>query len=539
MIGVARYLPGTSSPGPTTTARTMVPAHLYDPNYYWGGAEGRVGNYIGAYLLLGSRDYVWFTIDGNGTDPGLSVASLSGRSGRVVALTDAMSATAVAAATATVISAVQGWTASNVAGALTCRGPGSVTTPLGWDARGGGEMLGMRVSRAGGFGGTSATMASRFLGQHLTAPAYATRLTAVEIFINGTANVAASERTHFALYAGSSSVTPVTGSALIVDLGQIPTSIVANAWTRLWVPSTVAVALAASQSLWLAFWSDGVATTLGFYTVASTPPVTFTAQGSVLSTSVMPTAATTAAPSSWTGTVGAGPATFVMARLIVERAPYASDATLHSTLDPLIVGAHIAALTNASVLPAVDAVLTQTSQLPPSIGPVESVAVQMCVAFHGTDQPRLGQYVGANYSDPEIPDITGATLVQDGGRMTGAVADDWVSVPVTGSIAAGAVLTPVLVHAGPAGPGTATTIRYTDAAVWGDANPLDAPCDFVEPGAPGPGVGPEVATASTVGALSIDPAVALPAVLPALGGAELRPGNVGGTRSAVRCAGIT
>lgn len=533
MKGVARFLARSAAVAATTTI-TMVGAFAYDPQYYWPAHAGRGANYQDAWITVGDDAYLYFTVDGGGGDPRPTTAALAGRTGYAVALANGDSPDDVAAAAAAATSTIPDFAGNSVGANLTIVGRGAAAFGPGWDARGIAGLVGMLSSTGGGTGYGEGPMNGSCNAACLQPRAADGVLSFIDVYIG---TVPGADQTRYALHRSSSTSDPTADSVVLADFGQIPIARPTNGWVRLWLPQPVLVL--AGDILWVTWYGDGVTTTDGLYGVGTAGQIsTFIDQPFVISTGAMPTDENDP-PVPWVGAVNTPFAFVPMIRLGWQSGPRVADASLHSLIDFLIVGSHVDALANVTILPATDAMLSQTTRVNASIGPVRDAGQRMCVAVHGTDQPRMGCYVGADFTDPEIPVITGATLVRDNGRMTGAANDAWVLVPGVGTpMGTAPVVTPVLIHGGPSGPGSPTTIRYTAFANWSDSSPLDAPSDWIEPAAPGPGVGPEVASLSSVPPLSIDPANPLPAVMPDLGGATARVGNVGGTQQCIYCSGL-
>jgi len=142
-IGPVEIGPTTISDTGTVSITTLVqlpPASAFaagpDVPYYWVGRDGGAGtNYSNARLVLGTTDYVWWTLDGEGHDPGLDDPELDGLTGHVVALVGGnRTGSQVATPTAAVIDAIDGWSCSGATDTLEISGPEAVTTVPGVDS---------------------------------------------------------------------------------------------------------------------------------------------------------------------------------------------------------------------------------------------------------------------------------------------------------------------------------------------------------------------------------------------------------------------
>jgi len=560
-VGPATVMPITIGGGAVelfTSSWTVRAPVIYD--WYWALGAGRLTNYQGWYHRLGTTRYVYVTIDGNGADPGLAVAELSGSTGTAVDLTSGDTAAQAATAIAAGVAALPNWglTASDGAD-VNYSGPGVVAeSAADWDDRGNATvdtderngMLGMHTHRYdSGSGMVDGPLNGICTTQHMTVPAGDTRrIYALQIYIGAGWSATDAERAHWALYSGTSTTTPITGSTLLYDFGQELATFGADGWHTLWVDADTLLEVEAADELWLSCYGAGTTTTHGICNVSAASHVgDWTNQGFVQSTSTMPTDATTAAPPAHAGTVSTVYAGTFMARFITEQAPFAGRAQLGSAADPLIIGHHTD-FTDATL--DANAVLTQTVTMP-AIGPSIPVALDMFVAnlHDATNQPLAYVYQGGSFaSDPLQPTINGATLVRNFGRMTGTATNQWVRVSggTEVEVANQAVLTPAITHAGSdnAGAGTVTNIGYIENAASSAANgdPITAPMEWIRPTAGTPNRGPELALISdsssnfTVG----DPSVAPPATIGTytVPTNALQFDNIGGIRLCVRCEGV-
>ncbi len=542
---------------------TMIAPRLYPETYYWAQAAGRLFNYQGAYATGTSR-YFYFTVGGNGPDPGLAVTELSGRTGTAVDLTNGNTATQAATAAASAISAVSGWSATSLGAVVTVTGPEALAAAdADWDDRGNSTVatderngiLGMDTHRydsgSGMVNGPLNTGGGGIcVSQHMTVPSGGVRrVYALRVYIGAGWSSASAERARWHLSRNTSNTTPSgNSSALLYDFGQELTTFSADGWHTLWVDSDTLVTIDTGDEIWLTAYGAGTTTTHGVCNNGSASFIgDWTDQNHVLTTSVMPTDATTAAPSAHSGTTSTGYAGVFMARLVVEQAPYAGRAELGSESDPIVVGHHVTFTTDT--LDA-NAVLTQ-SVVMPQVGPTIPVALDQFVgnSHNASNQPRAFVYDGADFTtNPAQPDIDDATLVRDFGRMTGTDTSQFVRV--TGGsateVAEGAALVWGIVHGGNDG-GTVTNISYItgETATRANVDTIDAPMDWImvddDAGATD---GPEVALIAD-GSSNFD--VNNPGIgsLPATIGTYTVPttalyfANIGGIRGAYRTAGIT
>lgn len=531
----------------------MLPPIEYDPQYYWAPAAGRLSNYQGSRLLMGTTDYVWWTIDGNGADPGLAASELSGRTGHVVDVSDGDTAASVATDTVTVISAIAGWElTTSTSGTVNFNGPAAVTLsgddwddrgndPIATDERNG--LLGSDVHRyASGSGMVDGALNTGSGGictsQHMTVPSGGTRrVYALQIYIGTGWSSTAAERAHWALYSGTSSTTPITGSALVYDFGQELTTFSASGWHTLWVDADTLVEIDVADELWLTVYGAGTTTTHGIANNSGAADIgDWSTQALVQSSSTMPTDATTAAPSAHAGTTTTGYAGAFMARLICEIAPYAGQGQFGSASDPIVFGHHNT-FTDAEL--TADAVLTQTGTMP-NVGP--SVPEGMDYFFGAThasgNQPRTYVYEGADVTDPIQPDIEGASFVRDFGNTTGTDTNQFVRTTggTAATVANQAVLTWGATHDNPA------TIRYIlgQSSVELNCDTIDAPMDWGPvDSVPSPsGEGPEVALIAdgSSGFDVDDPTASLPTTIGSH--TPLLFDNIGGIRGLFSCAGL-
>jgi hypothetical protein len=536
----------------------MLAPVIYDPNYYWAAAAGRLSNYQGWYLRIEAARHVYCTIDGFGADPGLAVPELAGSTGAAVALTGGQSASAAATTIAAAIALLPNWGGTSSTGpTLELDGPAAAAQSVDdWDARGNDNisvderngLLGMDTHRYdAGSGMVNGPLNTLCVSQHMTVPAGGTRrVFGLQVYI-GAWSAASAERAHWALYVGTSTTNPVTGSALLYDFGQELASFSANGWHTLWVDEDTLVEIDAADEIWLTAYGEGTTTTHGVCNNGGAAFIgDWTDQNHVNSTSTMPTDATTAAPAAHAGTTATGYAGVFQARLICEIAPFAGRGELGSIADPMVVGHHVD-FTDAEL--DANAVLTQ-SVIMPDVGPTRPVGLDMSVgtSHDGTNQPRGFVYDGADFvTDPAQPDIDGATLVRDFGRMAGTTVSDWVSM-LGGSeaeVANEAALVWGIVHAGSAG-GTVTNIAYIAGEISARANadPIDAPMDWImvddDAGATD---GPEVALIAD-GSSNFDvdnPGVgSLPGTIGTYtpGVTALYFPNIGGIRGFFRCEGV-
>jgi len=494
--------------------------------YYWAARSGRAGsNYTGAYLLLGG-DYVWWTLDGAGHDPRLETAELDGLTGHEVALTGGnRTATQVATATAAVIDAIDGWTCTADDDTLEIAGPAAVTTGASWDDADAGALIGMRASRVDGSGYGEGPI-SDALAQHLPNPGLALPILAVDVLLGGT--VDSSDRFSVALYTAAGSTSPV-GEDLVVDLGRIPAAqIVADSWARIYLPANLLVT--ADQAFWIGLKSELGLTQVGGYGTGSALIGDFTAQNLLHSdqgeASPVDPDATVPWPSTWTGTTAAGAAFVCGVRLVVGCS--VGDASHHSADDPAIYGVH-AGLGDLGSSTNIATHLFVIGEAPPFLG-MQRVALGWGVgAVRGT-QPRLGCYDGADVSDPDAPEVDGATVAADAGQLTGSSTMAWEERPVSPAVAWAA-------SEGTAWAGkcdddiTGTDIAFAQGVDAGNADPVDAPMDWAAV--------PEYEVFPADSAFdNVDPTEPFDSPFVA-DPDDARPGNVPAARIRFYCPGIT
>jgi len=235
---------------------------MYDETYYWAPACGRLSNYQGWFLRITSTQHVYCTIGGFGADPGLAVTELASSTGTAVDLTDGNTATQAAADIAAGVGALSNWGGTDSSGAtLELDGPGEAVQsaedwddrgndPIGTDERNG--LLGMDTHRYdAGSGMVNGPLNTLCTSQHMTVPSGGTRrVYALQVYIGAGWSSSSAERAHWSLYSGTSTTTPVTGSALLYDFGQELTTFSAAGRHTLWVDADTLVEVGTgSQSM--------------------------------------------------------------------------------------------------------------------------------------------------------------------------------------------------------------------------------------------------------------------------------------------------
>jgi hypothetical protein len=424
--GAALAGAATGAPDGVTTTLALPHASVYQAGTsipdYWAARSGlAIFNYVGAYLVLGTTDYVWFTSNGSGHDPGLSVAALAGMTGHVVDF-DAgnVDEEDAAAATALVIDAIAGWACTNDAANIIATGPAAITVGATWDDADAGAMVGMRCCRVDeasyGEGGVSNVIA-----QHLPDPGIAQPVIAVDVLLGGTVN--ASDRFRVGFYEAAGAVSPA-GEDLIIDLGQIPADqIVADSWARIHVPANVL--FTADRAMWCLIKSEANVTQVGGYLSGSALRGDWTGQELRASdqgeASPMDPDATVAYSATATGTWVNSTGFVCGVRLVV--ASTAGAASHHSAADPAVFGVHVAPGDLGSSID-LNSNLLMVREAPPFLGMLLADAGFAVGAARGT-QPRLGVLTGGDVTDPSLPDPDGATLLVDGGQLTGVSTAAW------------------------------------------------------------------------------------------------------------------
>jgi hypothetical protein len=492
---------------------------------YWAARSGRAGHtYSNARLLLGSTGYVWWTIDGEGHDPGLDDVALDGLDGFEVELTAAaLDGDDIATATAAIIDAIDGWSCTADADTLEISGPEAVTTGLAWDAATTGEMAGMRS-----ISGTHEGPINNALAQHLPAPGIDLPLLAVDILIGGTADT--SDRWRGSLYTGVGGASTPVGEGRTIDLGQLAAGqVVANGWARWHIPASSN--LRGTDALWFGVKGSGNTTTVrgvlsGNALRGDWPNANLLRSDQGEPSPINPDA-TVAWPATWPGAVAIESGFVMGVRLIYGGT--VGDASHHSATDPAVFGTHAPVADLGSSID-LDSHLYMVADLPPFRGMV-GVDIGWGVGAARGTQPRLALLVGADTSDPNAPEVDGATVLVDAGQLTGSSAVAWesrslgsVALPASASIAWAGTCN---------NDSTGTTIAFAQDPAQVNANPPEAPMDWLPvESSPGPAQGSEVETFP-----GSNPASAFPS--PVSAPTPTRPRNVPAARIRFHIPGIT
>lgn len=451
---------------------------------YWAGREGRAGsNFAGAHVLLGAGAYLWWSHDGAGIDPGLYEPALAGLTGHEIALDPGIvDAADVATATALVVAAIDGWDAAADGADLTITGPEAVTLGGSWDDADAGAMVGMRSFTVAGapIEGPITTV----LAQHLPDPGLALPVVAVDVAIGSVANVG--DRWRVALWTAAGGTTTPAGETRLADLGQIATAeIVADSWARIYLPADVLVT--ADQAMWLSLKGEIGTTTVGGRLTGDGLIGDWTAQNLQQADGVdIDPDATVAWPATWPGTTSAQNAFVCGARLVVMRP--VGDASHHSEADPAIWGVHVAAGDLGSTIDFNSNLATIGES--PAIEGMRLLDIGFAVgAVRGT-QPRVGVFTGGQAYDPDAPDPDGATLLADGGRLTGVSTTAWEYRSLGG--AAWPASTQTAWWAKNNDDASGTNIAFAQDPDQGNASPPETPMDFAQAqSAPATVYGPE------------------------------------------------
>lgn len=461
------------APASTLAAGNDVPS-------YWATRSGRaVSTYWGAYAPLGAADYLWWGHEGS-TDPGAWVAALSGLTGHEVTLTAGnRTAEQVATATAAVVAGITGWSATQAGGDLTITGPAAVTVGPGWDAGAAGAMAGIRsiTVAAPPTEGPITTV----IAQHLPNPGIARPIIAVDVFVGTTVN--AGDRWRVALWTAVGGTTTPAGETLLADLGQVAAAqLVSRSWAR--IPMPAGVVVNASQDMWLSLKGELNQTDVGVRLSGDPLIGDWTAQNlqEAVGLDIDPDA-TVAWPVTWPGTTGPQNPVVIGARLVVARTVH--DGSHHSATDPAIFGTHVAVGALASTID-LNSHLLMVAPSPPFLGMVIGGEGWAVGAVRGT-QPRLGVFTGGDASEPVDPD--GATLLVDGGQLTGSSTTAWEDR--THAPVAWAASTATSWIAKCDDGTTGTNIAFAQSPAQADASPPETPMDWLPATAGGTPFGSE------------------------------------------------
>jgi hypothetical protein len=536
-MGPVTMGPATLGGGPTTTTSlvALAPASAFlagpEVAHYWAARSGRAGsNYTGTYLLL-DEHYAWWTLDGVGHDPGLDVVELTGLTGHVVALAGGnRTAAQVATATATVIDAIDGWTCSADDDTLEIEGPAAVTTGTAWDDATTGSMMGMRS-----ISGTHEGPISNALAQYLPAPGLDLPLLAIDILIGATADN--TDRWRGVLYAGVGGSASPVGEARTIDLGQLDAGqIVANRWARWDVPPSSNVR--GSNALWFGVKGElGVTTVRGVLsgnTLRGDWPNANLLRSDQGEPSPIDPDATVAWPSTWPGAMAVESGFVMGVRLIYGGT--VGDASHHSATDPAVWGVHVEPSDLGSTIDF-NSNLATVGLSPPFLG-MRLVDLGFAVGAARGTQPRTGVMTGGDMSSPSEPDIDGATLLVDGGRLTGSSTTAWENRSLADTPWPASTVTSWWTKNNDDSAGT--NIAFAQSPDQANASPAATPMDFpTAEASPSALYGPEYEVFPADSAYNVtNPAVTFVSPF-AADPDDQRPRNVPGARLRFRIPGIT
>ncbi len=499
---------------------------------YWAARAGRAGHtYLGAHVPLGAGDYVWWSVDAVGLDPGFSVPALEGLTGHEVELVSTeLSAAEIATATALVIATIDGWAAVADGAEVEIQGPEAVTTGAGWDAGTPGAMVGMRSIT-----GTHEGPVADALAQFLPAPDLDLPLVAVDILIGTVADD--TDRWRGAIYTGVGGSASPVGEDRVIDLGQLAADqVMANTWARWYLPADADIR--GTDDVWLAVKGEGGITTVrgvlsGNALRGDWPNANLLAsdQGEA---SPMDPDATVAWPATWTGTI-AVESGFVMGIRLVFARPV-GDASHHSEADPAIWGVHADPGELGSTIDF-DSNLAVVG-LSPAIEGMRLLDLGFAVGAARGTQPRVGVFTGGQAYDPDAPDPDGATLLVDGGRLTGSSTTAWEYRSLGGIAWPASTQTAWWTKNNDAT--TGTNIAFAQDPSQANASPPETPMDFAQAESdPGPAQGPEYEIFPADSAYNVtNPAVTF--VSPFVADPDdARPRNIPGARLRFWVPGIT
>ncbi len=529
------WTPAAQTPGswdaPTdegvTTTLTLPPASAMESSDYRAAQDGvAVSTYAGAYLKLGETDYVWWSHGGQGVDPGLWVAELSGLTGHEVELV-AGNRTGAQVGTATEAVVVSGWSFNATDDALAVTGPVAVTTGEAFSDRGTAGAWGVHT-RVVDFG--AGGLADAFVN-HIVAPPGGGRVVALDVYLAGSVNV--SDRPRFAIYRGGGTPPNAVGATLVHDFGQIPTALIGtNRWVRLHVPPDVMVEIEDEEDLYVAGKSGANVTQLGFEDVGTVLRGDFSALNLAVTDGAMSEDATVAWPATWAGDTTAAFGAVFGARIVYEQAPYRGDASLER-----LFGVHVSDPTTFLSAVDIDSLVGSLSALPTLLG-MEIDYLEIAVGTHPSgEQFRAGITLGGDNSAPTTPDPDGAVFVWDAGQTTGTTANAWVrltaptdesSIPLDSGELVGCWIKSDNAAAG-------IQIRFAITTQEDQCDPEDNRMDWQRPTALGNGCEYEIFPTNP--AHGTDPAVAYESPI-VTHVSDVRPGNIPGLRIGIRVRGI-
>lgn len=536
-VVVARVVGADDTAPSITTLAELPPASVFaagpEVAHYWAARSGRAGsNYTGAYLLLGS-DYVWWTLDGAGHDPGPEVAELDGLTGHVVALAGGNRTGAqVATATAAVIAAIDGWACTADNATLEIVGPQAVTTGEAWDDATTGAMVGFRANE--GAGPPIEGPINAVICQHLPNPGLALPILAVDVLIGSTADN--TDRWRLALWTAAGGTGSPTGETLLVDLGRLAASaVVANRWARLYVPPGTRVL--ANQAMWCSLKGNVNTTPVAGRLTGDALRGDWTGQALRMADAGAPSPISTdpsvAYPSTFTATTTPDSSFVCGVRLVVGGT--VGDASHHSATDPATWGVHAAVGDLGSTIDF-NSNLATVGLSPPFLG-MRLVDLGFAVGAARGTQPRVGVFTGGDMSSPSEPDIDGATLLVDGGRLTGSSTTAWEYRDLADTPWPASTVTSWWTKNNDA---TGTNIAFAQSPNQLNASPADAPMDFPPAEAsPSALYGPEYEVFPGDSAYNVtNPAVTF--VSPFVAEPDdARPRNIPGAQLRYRIPGIT
>lgn len=540
-IGPVEIGPTTISDTGTVSITTLVqlpPASAFaagpDVPYYWVGRDGGAGtNYSNARLVLGTTDYVWWTLDGEGHDPGLDDPELDGLTGHVVALVGGnRTGSQVATPTAAVIDAIDGWSCSGATDTLEISGPEAVTTGLEWDDATTGAMVGMRSIT--GAGAPIEGPITGVLSQHLPNPGLDLPIVAIDVLIGSTADN--TDRWRVCLWTAAGSTSP-TGETLLLDAGRIAAAqVLPDRWARIPVPPSSNIR--ANQAMWATIKGVANVTPIGGRLIGDALRGDWTGQNLQVANPLAATPidpdATVPYPSTFTADTLVSTGFVCGVRLIVGGT--VGDASYHSAADPATWGVHVAPADLGSTIDF-NSNLATVGLSPPFLGMLLVDHGFAVGAARGT-QPRVGVFTGGDMSSPSEPDIDGATLLVDGGRLTGSSTTAWENRSLADTPWPASTVTSWWTKNNDDSAGT--NIAFAQSPDQANASPAASPMDFpTAEASPSALYGPEYEVFPADSAYNVtNPAVTFVSPF-AADPDDQRPRNVPGARLRFRIPGIT